>query len=353
MPVRFGARSPSDGHFFLSRFAPSSTRSAAMNASCGTSTRPTRRIRALPFFCCLEELALARDVAAVALRRDVLALGLHGLARDDLRADRGLDRHVEQLARDQLLQAFDHLLAVGVGLVAVHDRAERVDRLAVQQHVDADEVRLLVAPRLVVEARVPARARLQLVEEVEHDLGADYFEPGCPSALDPRVRILHHQRRRYSQQLGRLQIWIRRGLVPGDVASADQRAEAVANPGGLQHRLDFDAVARRHHRQPVACQRVQHFAAVGREWQLAAHQIDEHGSLARQEGQELVEGGPVCGAVAEVLQHESRGDANVSVTVGFPVDLDAKWGHQLAPATEMDRLAVDEDSVEIEQHRFE
>ena len=34
-------------HFF---FAPSSTRSAAMNASCGTSTLPTRRMRSLPFF---------------------------------------------------------------------------------------------------------------------------------------------------------------------------------------------------------------------------------------------------------------------------------------------------------------
>ena len=31
-------------------FPPSSTRSAAMNASCGTSTLPTRRIRSLPFF---------------------------------------------------------------------------------------------------------------------------------------------------------------------------------------------------------------------------------------------------------------------------------------------------------------
>ena len=128
-------------------------------------------MRALPFFCCLEQLALAGDVTAVALGRDVLALGLHGLAGDDLGADRRLDRHVEQLARDQLLQPFDHLLAVGVGLVAVHDRAERVDRLAVQQDVDANQVRLLVAPRFVVEARVALRARLQLIEEVEHDLG--------------------------------------------------------------------------------------------------------------------------------------------------------------------------------------
>ena len=35
-------------HFF---FAPASARKAAMNASCGTSTRPTFRSRAFPFFC--------------------------------------------------------------------------------------------------------------------------------------------------------------------------------------------------------------------------------------------------------------------------------------------------------------
>ena len=45
-------------HRFFSRAPLSSTRSAAMNASWGTSTRPTRRIRALPFFCCSRSLRL-------------------------------------------------------------------------------------------------------------------------------------------------------------------------------------------------------------------------------------------------------------------------------------------------------
>src|SRR5262245_20160623 len=52
----------------------------------------------------LEELALARDVAAVALGEDVLAQGRHVLACDDLAADRRLDRHLEELARDLLAQ---------------------------------------------------------------------------------------------------------------------------------------------------------------------------------------------------------------------------------------------------------
>src|SRR3712207_1660371 len=52
----------------------------------------------------LEQLALAGDVAPVALGRDGLAEGLHGLAGDQLRADGGLVRLVVLLARDLLAQ---------------------------------------------------------------------------------------------------------------------------------------------------------------------------------------------------------------------------------------------------------
>src|SRR6266511_4430515 len=52
----------------------------------------------------LEQLALAGDVAAVALGDHVLAHRLDRLAGDDLRADRRLDRHLELLARDLLAQ---------------------------------------------------------------------------------------------------------------------------------------------------------------------------------------------------------------------------------------------------------
>src|SRR3954449_11724045 len=58
----------------------------------------------LPFLLLLEQLALARDVAAVALGDHVLAHGLDRFARDDLRADRRLDRDLELLARDLLAQ---------------------------------------------------------------------------------------------------------------------------------------------------------------------------------------------------------------------------------------------------------
>src|SRR5215216_1404526 len=48
----------------------------------------------LAFLLLLQQLALAGDVAAVALGEDVLADGADRLARDDPRADGGLDGHL-------------------------------------------------------------------------------------------------------------------------------------------------------------------------------------------------------------------------------------------------------------------
>src|SRR3954471_8021292 len=56
----------------------------------------------LAFLLLFEQLALARDVAAVALGEDVLAQRLYRLAGDHAPADRRLNRDLEHLARDQL-----------------------------------------------------------------------------------------------------------------------------------------------------------------------------------------------------------------------------------------------------------
>src|SRR3990172_7949012 len=58
----------------------------------------------LAFLLLLEELALAGDVAAVALGQHVLAHRPDRLAADDMRTDGRLDRHFEHLARDQFLE---------------------------------------------------------------------------------------------------------------------------------------------------------------------------------------------------------------------------------------------------------
>src|SRR5207249_6959051 len=118
----------------------------------------------------LEQLPLPGDVAAVALREHVLPLRLDRLSRDHARADRGLDGDVEELARDLLAQLLDEQAAAVVGEVAVDDERERVDGLSADEDVDADEAPLAEAGEVVVEARVAARARFQLVVEVENDL---------------------------------------------------------------------------------------------------------------------------------------------------------------------------------------
>src|SRR5438094_10282 len=125
----------------------------------------------LAFLLLLEELSLARDVAAVALREHVLALRLHGLARDDLPADRSLDANVEHLLRDEAAELV-HEHATGLLCAPpVGDDRKRVDKCSGNEDVEAHEVRRAVLRELVVERGVAARARLQLVIEIDDDLG--------------------------------------------------------------------------------------------------------------------------------------------------------------------------------------
>src|SRR5699024_1600680 len=90
----------------------------------------------LPLLLLLQQLALTGDVAAVALGQHVLADRADVLPGDDPGADGGLDRHLELLARDQVLELAGHLNAIVIGLLAVDDRAEGVDGVPLQQHVD-------------------------------------------------------------------------------------------------------------------------------------------------------------------------------------------------------------------------
>ena len=83
---------------------------------------------------------MRRDVAAVALGDDVLAEGLHGRAGDDLGADGRLDGHLEHLPRDDFLELDADVAAAVEGAVAVDDDGERVDRLAVDEDVELDQV---------------------------------------------------------------------------------------------------------------------------------------------------------------------------------------------------------------------
>src|ERR1700748_3810467 len=62
----------------------------------------------LAFLLLLQNLALARDVAAVAFGGGVLAPRPGGFTRNPFAADRRLDRDLEHVRRDQLFHLLDH-----------------------------------------------------------------------------------------------------------------------------------------------------------------------------------------------------------------------------------------------------
>src|SRR4051794_41776697 len=81
---------------------------------------PTHGLHALlPLLLLLQQLALAADVAAVALRDHVLAERLDRLARDDVLAELRLDRNGVLLAVEGAARGPRHGASAGGGLVAV------------------------------------------------------------------------------------------------------------------------------------------------------------------------------------------------------------------------------------------
>src|SRR6266850_3498337 len=75
----------------------------------------------LAFLLFFQELSLAGDVAAVALRQHVLPHRRDRLARDHLAADRRLQRHLEHLPRDDRLELLDKFATLHLGFAAMSD----------------------------------------------------------------------------------------------------------------------------------------------------------------------------------------------------------------------------------------
>ena len=90
----------------------------------------------LAFLLLFEQLFLSGDVAAVALGEDILAHRLDGLARDDLSADRRLNRNLKQLTRNVLLELLADAAGASVCLLAVRDERQRVHSVAVEQQIN-------------------------------------------------------------------------------------------------------------------------------------------------------------------------------------------------------------------------
>src|SRR4030095_10656441 len=94
----------------------------------------------LAFFLLFQELAFATDITAVALGGDVFAHGSHRLAGDAVGADGRLDRDFILLPGNQFLELGRQSAAPDVGSVAVHDGAQRIQRVAVQEQIQLYQI---------------------------------------------------------------------------------------------------------------------------------------------------------------------------------------------------------------------
>jgi hypothetical protein len=108
----------------------------ARKASWGISTEPDGLHALLALLLLLEELALAGDVAAVALGGDVLAEGAM-VSRAMILPPMAAWMATSYCCRWMTSLSFSARSRPRVWLLAVQDHAERVDGLAVDEHVDA------------------------------------------------------------------------------------------------------------------------------------------------------------------------------------------------------------------------
>ena len=76
----------------------------------------------LTFLLLFKQLLLTGNVTAVALCKNVLAECLYGLAGDDTRSDSRLDRDLEELTRNVILESFRNLTRTGISLFLVNDK---------------------------------------------------------------------------------------------------------------------------------------------------------------------------------------------------------------------------------------
>ncbi len=121
------------------------------------------------FFLFFEELAFAGDVSAVAFGENVLSDGGYGFAGDDPAADGGLNGDLKHLPRNEFAQAGDQVAAPLVGLLAMANHGERVDRLAADQHVQLNQVRFDVAGEVIIERSVAARNAFEAIVKIENE----------------------------------------------------------------------------------------------------------------------------------------------------------------------------------------
>ena len=99
-----------------------------------------------------------------------------------------MDRHLEQLSRDDLLELVAQAAGQAIGLILVHDKRQRVHLVARKQDIEFDELGGTIFVELVVERGIALGAALELIEEVQDELGERHIE----AHLDRFARQVDH-----------------------------------------------------------------------------------------------------------------------------------------------------------------
>ena len=119
------------------------------------------------FLLLFEQLALAAHITSVAFGRYVLAHLLDGLTGDDFGADCSLNRDVELLARNQVLEFHAHLASQVVGIIFVDEGRKGIGRLSVEQYVQTHQLCRTEVRQVVIERCIALGNSLELVVEVK------------------------------------------------------------------------------------------------------------------------------------------------------------------------------------------
>ena len=123
----------------------------------------------------LQQLTLSGDIATIAFCRHVLAQGSDGFPCNHLAANRGLDRHLEKMARDELFQFFAHAAPTRLCPVAVHHDRKSVHRFGIHQDRHFNKIAGFIAGHLIIKGGIAAGDRFQPVVKVKHHLGQGQF----------------------------------------------------------------------------------------------------------------------------------------------------------------------------------
>ena len=130
----------------------------------------------LTAFLLLQQLALTRHVATVALGGHILANLLDGLAGNDFRSDSSLNGNIELLARNEFLQFLAHAATQCNCIVLMRKRRQGIDGFSVEQNIELRQLRRAERVDVVVERSIAFRDALQLIVEVDDYLAQRQVE---------------------------------------------------------------------------------------------------------------------------------------------------------------------------------